>query len=100
MTAIEHLALEQVLVLGLSQHPATSLNTGLCSFWSMWNLQSSFNSEHITLALSKTSIWEFWDTTGQQELSWLHEKDTFIHVLHESLGGQQDPSVEGHVAPL
>lgn len=53
-----------------------------------------------TLVLSETSIWEFWNTTGQQELSWLHRKETFIHVLHQALQGQQDPSVEGDVASL
>lgn len=66
----------------------------------MWNLKSSFNSEHITLALSETGIWEFWDRTGQQELNWLNEKETFIHVLHQALHSQQDPSVEGDVASL
>lgn len=76
------------------------MNSGLCSFWSTWNLQSLFNSEHVTLALSETSIWEFWGTTGQQELSWLHGKETFIHVLHHALRRQQDPSVEGDVASL
>lgn len=93
---IEHPPLD----LRLFQHSATSLNSGLCSLWSVWNLLNWFSSEHITLALSETSIWEFWDTTGQQELSWLHRKETFIHVLHQALQGQQDSSVEGDVASL
>lgn len=100
MICIEPPPPEQILVLGLFQRPAISSNSGLCSLWSMWTLQSSFNSEHITFALSETSIWEFWDTTGQQELSWLQGKETSIHVLHRALHGQQDPSVEGDEASL
>lgn len=70
---------------------------GLCPFWS--KPKSSRSSEHVTLALSESSIWELGDTTGQQELNlscfvgWIERKRLSLH-------GWLDAPVEGMVTFL
>lgn len=107
MICNEHPPLEQIFVLGLFQCPETSLNSGLCSLWSMWNLKSSFSSEHITtLALSETSIWEFWDRTGQHPSDMpraggsCQEQDAGFARLQDSHPGVPQPGWWGEISCL
>ena len=99
MLVFEGSPLEQIQDLGIFQHPATSLNLGLCPVWSTWKLELiQLWAHHLGSIWNQyLGLWGHNWTAGAQSFlfCWLYGKETFICAPQQALHGRLGASAEG-----